>query len=105
MDDVLIMGQTADKILMSRDTEVHFEFSSRNRVPWGDNKFFDDVFVFTPREGVKNSESMSGCSSQRSGDSSQTSKIIRSSSLNNSGSFASSGKCSISPATANKSIE
>ena len=50
--------------------EVHFESSSGNRVSWGDNKFFEDVSVFTTRKGVKNSESVSGCLCQRSGDSS-----------------------------------
>ena len=39
--------------------EVHFESSSRNRVPWGSNNFFKDVSVFTTREFVKNPESMS----------------------------------------------
>ena len=85
--------------------EVHFESSSGERVPWGNNKFFEDVSVFTTREGVKNSESVSGCSYQRSGDSSRTSKIVRPSCLNNSGSFASSDEFSISSTTANKSIE
>ena len=85
--------------------EVYFEPSSGNRVPWGDNKFFEDVSVFTTRDGAKNSESVSGCSWQRSGDSSRTSKIDRSSCLNNSGSFASSDEFSISAATVNKSIE
>ena len=49
--------------------EVHFESSSGNRVPWSNNKFFEDVSVFTTR-GIKNSESMSGHSFQRSRDSS-----------------------------------
>ena len=40
--------------------EVHFEFNSGNRVSWGNNKFFEDVSVFTTRECVKNSEPMSG---------------------------------------------
>ena len=85
--------------------EVHFESSSGNRVPWVNNKFFQNVSVFTTREGVKNSESMSGYSCQRSGDSSRTYKIVRPSCLNNSGSFASSDEFSISSAVANKSIE
>ena len=33
--------------------EIHFESSSGNRVLWGENKFFEDVSVFTTREGVK----------------------------------------------------
>ena len=85
--------------------EVHFEFSSENRVPWGDNKFFENVSVFNIREGVKNSESVSRCSCQRSGDSSRNNKIVRPSCLNNSGSFAGSDEFSISSATVNKSIE
>ena len=48
---------------------------------------------------------MSGYLCQRSGDSSWTSKVVRPSCLNNSGSFASSDEFSISLATANKSIE
>ena len=36
--------------------EVHFESGSGNRVPWDENKFFEDVSVFTTREGDKNSE-------------------------------------------------
>ena len=39
--------------------EVHFESSSRNRVPWGSNKFFEDASIFATREFVKNLESMS----------------------------------------------
>ena len=85
--------------------KVHFESCSGNRVPWGDNKFSEDMSFFTTKEGVKNPESVSGCPCQRSGDSSLTNKIVRSSCLNNSGSFASSTECSISSATANKSIE
>ena len=85
--------------------EVHFESSSGNRVPWGNNKFFEDVSVFATREGVKNSKSISGYSGQRSGDFARTNKIVTSSCLNNSGSFASSDEFSISSATANKSIE
>ena len=64
--------------------EVHFESTSGNRVPWSNNEFFEDVSVFTTR-GVKNSESMSEHSFQRSRDSSQTSRIVRPSCLNNSG--------------------
>ena len=55
--------------------EVHFKSSSENRVPWDNNKFFEDVSVFATR-GVKNSESMSGYSYQKSRDSSQTNKIL-----------------------------
>ena len=84
--------------------EVHFESSSGKRVPWGANKFFEDVKIYY-KKGVKNSESVSACSCQRSVESSQTNKIVRSSCLNNSGSFASSSECSISSATTNKSIE
>ena len=120
LDNMLIMGQTMEEILMSRDTVIfllqHLSFvlnlekSILNLVQeieflGGDNKFFEDVSVFAPREGVKNSESVSGCSCQRPGDNSRTHKIVRSSCLNNSGSFASSGECLISSATANKSIE
>ena len=45
--------------------EVHFEPSSGNRVPWGNNKFFESVSVLTTIEGVKNSESRSGYPCQR----------------------------------------
>ena len=115
-----IMGQTLEKILMSRDTVIFllqhlgfvlnlekniFESSSGNRVPWGDNKFSEDVSVFNTREGFKNLEPVSRCSCQRSGDSSRTNKIVRPSCLNNSGSFAGSDDFSISSATVNKSIE
>ena len=62
--------------LCFKPRDVHFESSSGNRVPWGDKKFFEDVSVVTTRESVKNSESVSGCSCQRSGDSSQTNKIV-----------------------------
>ena len=95
------MDQTMEESLMSRDTvifllqhlgffkpgEVHFESISGNRVLWGSNKFFEDVSVFTTRECVENSESMSGYLCQRSGDSSRTSKVVRSSCLNNLGRF------------------
>ena len=39
--------------------EVHFESNSGKRVSWGNNKFFEDVSVFTTRDVFKNSESMS----------------------------------------------
>ena len=61
--------------------------------------------VFTTREGIKDSESVAGCSSQRLGESSRTNIIVRLSCLNNSGSFASLDEWSISLATTNKSIE
>ena len=64
--------------------EVYFESCSGNRFPWGDNTFFEDVSVFTTREGVKNSESVPGCSCQRSDDRSQTNKNVRPPCLNNS---------------------
>ena len=84
----------------SKPGEVYFESNSGNRVPWGNNKFLENVFVFTTGEGVKNSETVSGYSWQRSADSSRTNKIVRSSCLNNSGSFASSDEFLISSATA-----
>ena len=55
--------------------------------------------VFTIREDVKNSESMSEYSCQTSGDSSRTNKILSISCLNSPGSFASSYEFSISSAT------
>ena len=61
--------------------------------------------AFTIREVVKNSESMSAYSCQRSCDISRTNKIVRSSCLNNSGSFVSSDGFSICSAASNKSIE
>ena len=61
--------------------------------------------AFTIREDVKNSESMSAYSCQRSCDISRTNKIVRSSCLNNSGSFVSSDGFSICSAASNKSIE
>ena len=91
LDNMLIMGQTMEEILMSRDTLIfllqHLSFvlslekSILNLVQeieflGGDNKFFEDVSVFAPREGVKNSESVSGCSCQRPGDNSPTHKIL-----------------------------
>ena len=83
LDNMLIMGQTMEEILMRRDTVIfllqHLSFalnlvmSILNLVQeiefLGDDiKFFEDVSVFATREGVKNSESVSGCSCQRSGD-------------------------------------
>ena len=84
--------------------EVYFESNLGNRVPWGNNKFFEDVSVFTTG-GVKNWETVSGYSWQRSADSSPTNKIVRCSCLNNSGYFASSDEFLIYSATANKSVE
>ena len=48
------------------------------------------------REGVKNSDSVSRCSCQRSGESSRANKIVRPSCLNNSGRFTSSDEFLIS---------
>lgn len=56
-----------EEIIVSRETvvfllqisiflkfgEVHLEYSSKNTVPWGNNKFFEDMLVFTTGEGVK----------------------------------------------------
>ena len=47
--------------------EVHFECSLGNRVPWDNNKLFENVSVFTTTKDVKNSESMSRYSCQRPG--------------------------------------
>ena len=83
LDNMLIMGQTMEEILMRRDTVIfllqhlsfvlNLEMSILNLVQeieflGDDNKFFEDVSVFARREGVKNSELVSGCSCQRSGD-------------------------------------
>ena len=46
----------------SKPGEVHFESGLGNRVPFGNNNFFEDGSVFTTKESVENSESISGCS-------------------------------------------
>ena len=73
-------------------------------IPWRNNKFFEDVSVFTTGKGLKIHESTSRYSCQRSDDNSQTNEIVRSSYFNNSGSFDSSDEFSISSAATNKSI-
>ena len=56
-------------------------------------------------QGVENSESMSGYLCQRSGESSQNNKTVRSYCLNKSSSSANSDKFSKSSTSANESIE
>ena len=118
LDNMLIMGQTMEEILMSRDTVIfllqHLGFvlnleksilNSVQEIEFLGVTINSLKMCLSLPQGDKNLESLSGCSCQRSGDSSGTNKIVRSSCLKNLGSFASSGECSVSSAKANKSIE
>ena len=118
LDDILIMGQMMEKIIQ-RQCNIpppaygfcfKLEMSIMNPVqeidwiPWHNNKFFEDVSVFTIGKGLKIHESVSRYSCQRPDDSSRTNEIVSSSCFNNSGSFDSSDEFLISSAATNKRI-
>ena len=63
--------------------EVHSESSSGNRARRGNDKFVEDVSIFSTRRGLKNLEAVSGYSCKRSGDRTRTNKFVRSYCVNN----------------------